>query len=391
MAQAHALLADVAASISGELAGAEAAEAIAETFALVGQGELVTCLLAERVQRSGYFAADDALSMSSWVRRQTRCTEHWASARVGLGRALADRLPATLKAWQAGQLTLEHAAAIQSVTKDRPDGLAAALDEALSQLAAECTPKDLRDIAARLVEELDPEGEEKRRARKTASQSAYLSDTPDGGRLDADLDVEGTAIVRAALEKFMTKPQPTEAPDGTILPPQTAAHRRALALVELARQALDFGDDHPGAANKPHLVLTMDHQDLCTGTGVATTPDGSTLPASAVRRLACDAKIIPMVLGADSLPLDIGRTSRTVPPQIRIALNHRDKHCQAPGCDRPASWCDAHHVIHWIDGGKTALVNLILLCRRHHSMHHSGQLKIEPLGNGRFTVSYCRT
>ena len=112
-----------------------------------------------------------------------------------------------------------------------------------------------------------------------------------------------------------------------------------MALVEMARQALDFGDEHPGASNKPHLVLTMDQQQLAHRCGMATLPDGSKLPAGVVRRLACDAKVIPMVLGTNSLPLDIGRTSRTVPPHLRIAVNHRDKHCQAPGCRRPASWC----------------------------------------------------
>ncbi len=391
LAQAHALLAEVAVEISSELSGPAAAEALADTFGLVSQGELVTCLLSERVDRSGYFATDDALSMGAWVRHQTRCSEYWASARVGLGRALIDRLPASLKAWQAGQLTLEHAAVIQWATNNRPEGLVAALDEALAGLAGSCTPKELRDIAAELVERLDPEGEDKRRQRKTADQSAHLSDTLDGGRLDANLDAEGTAILRAALDKYMDKPQPTEGPDGQPQPPLPASHRRALALVEMARQALDFGDEHPGSANKPHLILTMDEQNLRDRSGLATTPDGSTLTAGVVRRLACDAKVIPMVLGSDSLPLDIGRTSRTVPPHIRIALNHRDKHCQAPGCKRPASWCDAHHWVHWIDGGETALINLILLCRKHHTMHHNDQLKIERLPNGRFKVRYLRT
>jgi hypothetical protein len=91
------------------------------------------------------------------------------------------------------------------------------------------------------------------------------------------------------------------------------------------------------------------------------------------RRLACDATIIPMVLGAHSEPLDVGRAKRLVTPAQRRALIVRDGGCRWPGCDRGPEWTDAHHIIAWIFDGVTAVWNLVLLCRHHHvNVHEFG-------------------
>ncbi|KQM02903.1 HNH endonuclease [Frankia sp. CpI1-P] len=79
------------------------------------------------------------------------------------------------------------------------------------------------------------------------------------------------------------------------------------------------------------------------------------------------------MLDPASVPLDIGRSTRVVPPHLRRALAARDRGCTFPGCDRPPSWCEAHHVIHWTHSGITALHNLVLLCGHHHrQVHHDG-------------------
>jgi hypothetical protein len=265
-----------------------------------------------------------------------------------------------------------------SVIRKAVDGLdpadVAQLDRALSAAAANCSPKDLRGIAQALLEEFVPDRQDKKRDDKERLQRLHLSDTLDGGRLDADLDAESTAILRAALDKYAPPPQ-----KGV-----KASYRRAVALIEMARQALDFGTDHPGASNKPHIVVTISDEQLRSELGVGYLPDGSTLPATTIRRMACDAKIIPAVLGSDGLPLDIGRTTRTIPPHIRTALNLRDKGCAYPGCDRPPSFCDAHHVDEWGKGGKTALEVLVLQCRTHHIDYHKGRFTITRDGKGGF-------
>ena len=86
-----------------------------------------------------------------------------------------------------------------------------------------------------------------------------------------------------------------------------------------------------------------------------------------IRRIACDALIIPVVLGTDSEVLDIGRARRLFTPGILRAMWLRDRGCTITGCTAPPFWADAHHLIHWVDGGDTSLLNGALLCGRHHS------------------------
>ena len=117
-----------------------------------------------------------------------------------------------------------------------------------------------------------------------------------------------------------------------------------------------------------------------TGSGRCGTSDGVALSAAVVRRLACDAGVIPTVMGADSQVLDQGRRTRTVSPAQRRALIARDGGCVFPGCDRPASWCDAHHIIHWLDHGRTDLDNLVLLCSAHHRCVHEGGWNLTHVG-----------
>jgi uncharacterized protein DUF222/HNH endonuclease len=103
---------------------------------------------------------------------------------------------------------------------------------------------------------------------------------------------------------------------------------------------------------------------------------GQPITAEQARRIACDAAIIPTILGSNSEPLDLGRATRTIPPAIRRALILRDKGCIHPGCPRPADWTDAHHVRHWSAGGPTALTNLVLLCHKHHWIIHHTEWRI---------------
>src|SRR5207244_7966843 len=100
---------------------------------------------------------------------------------------------------------------------------------------------------------------------------------------------------------------------------------------------------------------------------------GEPLSGAAARRLACDAQVIPLVLGGPGEILDVGRASRTATPAIRRALRVRDRGCIGPGCDSPPAWTDAHHIRHWADGGPTSIENMCLLCSWHHDLvHHDG-------------------
>ena len=112
------------------------------------------------------------------------------------------------------------------------------------------------------------------------------------------------------------------------------------------------------------------------------TESGTELTVAELRKLACDAGIIPAVLNGRSEVLDIGRMKRTIPPQIRRALIARDQGCVWPGCDQPPIGCVGHHIWHWIDGGPTSVPNLASLCHRHHNNLHKHNLVLHPPGDG---------
>jgi hypothetical protein len=95
------------------------------------------------------------------------------------------------------------------------------------------------------------------------------------------------------------------------------------------------------------------------------------VPIEAARQMSCDASIVRVVTAGSSEPLDLGRRTPVISAAQRRAVVVRDRHCRFPGCDRPPEWCDAHHIVHWADGGPTDLCNLILLCRRHHVLLHA--------------------
>jgi hypothetical protein len=154
------------------------------------------------------------------------------------------------------------------------------------------------------------------------------------------------------------------------------------ALVAVTQHGLDTGRVPDSHATPPRLLVTLDHQTLkdeldahgiatrAGTTGVGTTADGTDLPPGVLRRLACDAEIIPAVLGTKREVLDVGRLRRLVTPTLWTALVVRDRHCTFPACTRPPIMCHAHHLRHWINGGTTSLDNLALLCGHHHRVIH---------------------
>ncbi len=138
------------------------------------------------------------------------------------------------------------------------------------------------------------------------------------------------------------------------------------------------------------VVVTMTLDQLENRLGAATLDTGTTISAAQARRLACQAGVIPMVLGGESQPLDLGRESRTFRKHQRLAMGVRDGwQCIAEGCDRPASWLHAHHPIPWAEGGQTDLDNGCLPCEYHHGLFHSTRWTHERLPDGQ--IRFTRT
>ncbi len=195
------------------------------------------------------------------------------------------------------------------------------------------------------------------------------------------LDEEGAAIVDAAVDA-LAKPRPDA--DTGAHDPRTPQARRADALLDLVSRAVGAPDGVPRQA-KTSLVVTIGLDVLqghCRGAGL--TMAGEILTTDTVRRMACDAQLIPVVLGTKAEILDQGMGQRLFD---RAQIRHlwlRDGHCTFPGCSKPAAWTDAHHLVHWLDGGPTDISNAALLCRAHHSVVHreryAGAVKEGPHG-----------
>jgi hypothetical protein len=208
--------------------------------------------------------------------------------------------------------------------------------------------------------------------------------------LRGELDAEGGALVRTALDALSAAAGPSDERKGW--------QRRADALVDLASRQLQSGDLPTAHGQRPHLTVTVSLDALQRREGTAPAELGGVgaIHPETARRIACDAvRTVAGVAGEDagSMPgstLSVGRATRTIPAAIRTALALRDKGCRFPGCDRPPEWTDGHHIRHWADLGETEVHNLVSLCRRHHHMVHERgwSIRLEP--DGSFTVAEPR-
>ena len=170
--------------------------------------------------------------------------------------------------------------------------------------------------------------------------------------------------------------------------------RNALAILELVRggEISDAMADRPVRAE---LVVHVDLETLQnkvkahTDTTVCRTSFGADLPIETIRRIACDADIIPVVLNGPSVPIDVGRSKRLATAHQRRALESAHETCAIDGCVVPYHHCSIHHIDYWENGGPTDLNNLIPLCSRHHHKAHEGEwkLSLDPY-NRQLTVNY---
>ncbi|SDH56030.1 protein of unknown function [Arthrobacter subterraneus] len=160
----------------------------------------------------------------------------------------------------------------------------------------------------------------------------------------------------------------------------TRAQELLDGLVSGCRIAL-AGDGLPATGgHRPQVMVTINYRDLLSDLG----QDGHAvfaeqMSARSIRKLACEADILPLVLGGKGQVLDIGRAQRLFPPHLRRALVARDKGCAFPDCTVPATWCEAHHIVPWAAGGTTSISHGVLLCSRHHHLLHEGNWSVESV------------
>ncbi|MFL6069794.1 MAG: DUF222 domain-containing protein [Actinomycetes bacterium] len=343
-----------------------------------------------KVDTHGVAQRDAGTSTASWLRHHTGLPSGTSSDLVRTARDLASTLAAAQAALGDGEITVKHAQTIartarlvEARTAEPEQGAAVAkVEEVMLDVGRAVDAGSLRGFANRVRHVVDPDGAlvDANRAHERRWLSA--SKTFDGMvAIDGLLDADAGALVLTALAAATP---PRRADDH-----RNAGQRRADALVDICGVCLDHGKLSSSGSVRPHLLVTAPMDALTNGAAHSeprTTDVGELawtgpLPDEAVRRLGCDATVTRILLDGDSLPLDVGRATRTVPLHLRQALVVRDRGCVGEGCDRPVGWTEAHHVVHWAEGGRTALDNLVLLCRTHHRKVHEEAWRFERVGD----------
>lgn len=316
------------------------------------------------------FAASDAwdedgsVSAIDWMRFHCHMTAGAAANAIAVGESL-ERMPESHQALVDGELGYAHLAVMARTAQARQERFD---EKVLVDKARESSPGKFFYICHHARHAADPKQYAAEEAERIEQRRLKLSTWMDGSLLISGiLDPVGGAAVRTALEPLAKK---SGAHDDRDL-----ERRQADALIELAC----------GGGSQAQIQVTSSLETLLGVAGAPAAEMQHSLPVASktIERLACDSSIARVLLDSESVVIDVGRSRRVVSEPARRALAARDGHCRWPGCDRPASWSAAHHVVHWIRGGTTDLDNLILLCYRHHWMVHEGNWQIVRGEDGR--------
>ncbi len=363
--------------------------------------QALTVRLTAAAEDRGLPREDGCTSSTVWLASTTNVSRREASKLVSLTRLDPTRGAVTRGRWDAGQLTTEQAHIILKALDALPEWF---VDEqhddaeaTLLQHASEFGADDLRRLANRIVEVVDPLaadeiiGAQLERQEKHAWDETHLSITRMGGGRSSIRgvlpDIQAN-MLRTVLEG-LASPRRQGAlfrdVDGDHSDQEIGrldhARRMGRALCELVEHLPS--DCFPQAGGLAATVtVNIDLDDLRDRVSRATLSTGTDLSASQARRLACNAGILPIILGGDSVPLDLGRSVRLHDRYQRIALAKRDGGCSWKGCDRPPAWCEAHHLRPWSQGGETSVENGALFCFFHHHLLHDTdwQARLAPDG-----------
>jgi hypothetical protein len=416
------VLADVTAGGArvAELSADETGESILELT------EAINCLEGPRAAALAHADAIDvgaesaATSTGAWLAVAAVIPQGRGRRLVKLANRLENRYPSTGEALRNGSIDVEQA----QVIADAVDALPAfvpATDRARAEahLLGEAAVHDavkLKVLGRHLLEVIDPEAADAELARRIAAEEATAArKTSLWMRDDGQGVCRGTftipslhgAMLSAALDSLAAptrpdpiprqRPRPDGPGEGDADPaagepdePTVVMRHPTEVMGEAFCQLLERIPTKRLPATGGGLVtvvVTIPLQLMLDGLGVATLSSGGHLSVGQVRRLACQAGVIPMVLGTKSEVLDLGRRSRVFSRAQRLAMTVRDRGCTVVGCDRAAAFCQGHHSVWWSRGGRTDLANGRLLCSRHHTLVHHPDYEHADAGNGRITIS----
>jgi hypothetical protein len=301
-------------------------------------------------------------SAYDWIRINCRVPGNVAGNYLAVGAHMAE-LGQSVQAVLAGDIGFAHLAVMARTA----DAVGKRFDETkLLPLAKEHSPGQFYYKSLHYRHSVSAKAYAEEQSDSAINHHLSLSTAESGHMLIYGvLDPVGGAAVRTALEPLARK---SGEHDDRLLP-----QRYADALVELA------------SGGKPaniQVTATIETLKGLAGAGGGEMEFSLPISSVAVQRMACDCSVTRVLLSEESLVMDVGRTTRIVSAPLKRALKTRDCHCKWPGCERPASKCDGHHLVHWVHGGPTDLKNLVLLCRRHHRMVHEGDWQLIKTADG---------
>jgi hypothetical protein len=252
---------------------------------------------------------------------------------------------------------------------------------------------ELRVLGRRLFEVIDPEKADEREGKlleeeeQRARRSSWLTmrrngdGTTRGSFTIPDLSADMLETVLEAYSAPRRDGHTGDAERDEDGRRPTYPERMGRALCEVIEHVpVDRLPQSGGVAALITVELGLDA--LRAGLGAAALSTGGRISAAEARRLACNAGLVPMVLDGTSRVLDLGRSQRLFDRYQRLALAKQQGGCVFAGCDRPAAWCEAHHVDPWSSGGRTDLARGCLLCPYHHHLVHQGEWQVAMAEDG---------
>lgn len=342
----------------------------------------------------GMAAREGFLSAEAMIQSITGAPRAEVAKQVAVGSALETPIGTAVL---DGRISVDAAAAIQRglgpspecVSPDDPAlaGHAAAtarLIEEAQALDADQIAKRARDardeldadsVARREKEQRDLRYFKTHRRSDGMVRGSFLLDPLDGGLVLSALDA--VLSPRRGGPRFADPDQ--RARDAALEADARSNEQIAAdALVAMVRLAVDADPGTLFGSRRPAVRVVVDARSLAARDGAGRLEDGGEpLSIPTVERLVCDAGIIGVAFDDDGQCVNVGRAQRLFTERQRIGLAVRDGGCMFGDCDRPASWCEAHHIRHWKrDGGRTDIADGILLCRRHHLLVHNNGWEI---------------
>lgn len=321
----------------------------------------------ERLEATGVTYAKAGLSPKQWKASRTHGAPATGARELTLARTLA-RFGSFADALGAGHLGAEHVLALANACNPRVIDALVELEGDLVRFARQHHFAVFKRHLRYLVALLDQDGAEPDCGDRDTARMAALDD----GHLHLVVDLSGhhaTTAQRIITEETDRQYRAAVSEHAaTGVPVPSLPVLRARAVHELLRRGVKANPDSPKPAVEAIVPITVDRDGVPTG---AHSIDGEQLDTVTAAVLICDAHLKPVVVDSSGNPLDLGRTRRFFTQDQRDALIVRDGGCVFPGCERPASQCDAHHRNPWGLGGTTDVSEGALLCRRHHGMVHS--------------------